>query len=353
MTPEAVLEHLARRLPHFEPIGTPELLRGGYLNYVWRVRGQPAPVIVKVTPPYIAAMPGVSLDPNRIRIEARSLAAMGPGGELAAIASAGIRPPRLLDFDERVRVLVMEDVGAVPHLGTWLRSDAHPGRSGLETGRLLGGFVGALHSRSHGDPGLAQLIDNKSIQQSRLEIQYRAIGDLCERAGLIDAGELGSRAIALGELLQQPGLCVIMGDLWPPSILIAPDGIRVIDWELAHYGRPSQDVGHLAAHLWMYSHRASSSAAIMQARDTLRGFLSEYKSTVGMKFEELFGLQGVRESAVHLGCEILVRAVGAFKEGGYYEGLGMDAPLVREAVEVAAEHIRSPQTVPTFSALSA
>ncbi len=91
----------------------------------------------------------------------------------------------------------------------------------------------------------------------------------------------------------------------------------------------------------------------MQARDILRGFLSEYQSTIGKEFDQLFGLEGMRESAVHLGCEILVRAVGAFKEGYFYEGLGMDAPHVREAVEVAAEHIRSPETVTTFSALTA
>jgi 5-methylthioribose kinase len=353
MTPEVVLEHLRRRLPRFEPIGIPELLPGGLLNHVWRVQGRPEPVIVKVAPPYIAAKPEIPLDPNRIIIEARGLAAFGPRGALAAIGGPAARPPRLLDFDERHHILVMEDVGQFPDLGTWLQQGPHQERSGKDVGQLLGQFIGALHLRSYKDQQLAEVFDNRTIQRTRLEVQYRAIRDLCEGADLPDADELGRQAIALGELLQQPGLCVIMGDLWPPSILVTADGLRLIDWELAHFGRPCQDVGHLAAHLWMYIHRAPTDGAAAQAHAALQGFLGAYRSALGLEFDALFGSQGIRESAVHLGAEVLVRAVGAFQDGYLYAGLGLDDPQVREAVEVAAEHIRSSESVDTFAPLTA
>ena len=61
MNPQEVLDHLRRRVPRFEPTAEPELLGGGYLNYVWRVRGHPEPVIVKHAPPYIAAKPDVDV----------------------------------------------------------------------------------------------------------------------------------------------------------------------------------------------------------------------------------------------------------------------------------------------------
>jgi len=115
-----VLDHLSRRLPHFRPTKAPERIKVGYLNYVWRVYGKPEPVIVKVTLPYIAAMPQVPLDQHRLDIEARSLAAFEPGGTLSSVGSPAIRPPRPIDFDELRHILVMEDLGEVPHLGTWL-----------------------------------------------------------------------------------------------------------------------------------------------------------------------------------------------------------------------------------------
>ena len=48
-----------------------------------------------------------------------------------------------------------------------------------------------------------------------------------------------------------------------------------------------------------------------------------------------------RDAALHAGCEILVRTVGAFQEGYVYDGLAPDAPAIREAVACAAAWMRS------------
>jgi hypothetical protein len=353
ITPEELLDHLHRRLPEFIATAAPERIRVGYLNYVYRVRGKPRPLIVKVTMPYIAAMPQVPLDQHRLDIEARSLAAFEPGGALEKVGSAAVRPPRPVDFDEPQHILVMEDVGEVPHLGTWL-AEGGAEREVLASerpGQLLGHFIVALHWESFADPQLAVDFDNSAIQCSRLKLHYDAVGGMLRKAGLPDADELGRKAVALGEGLQRPGVCVIQGDLWPPSILITDDGLRIVDWELTHYGHPAQDVGHLSSHLWMHAHRASTPEAAERARATLRDFLSTYRSGLGSAFDEVFGAQGVRQSTVHFGAEILMRTVGAFQEGYLYEGLAVDAPALQEAVQVAAEHIRSTERVDTFEAL--
>jgi len=348
-----VLEHLRRYLSGFEPAGKPELLAGGYLNYVWRVRGRPEPVIVKHAPPYIATRPDVPLDPRRMDIEARSMAALGPGGALEDIGSANIRPPHLLHYNEPNHVIVMEDVGECPDLGTWLHQWPRPECSEADVGQLLGEFIGAFHLRTFKDPQLAKDFDNSSIQQARLSVQYRAIGDLCRKAELPDAEKLGRRAFALGEMLQEPGICVIMGDLWPPSIRVTSGGLRVIDWELAHFGRPAQDMAHLTAHLWMYAHRAPTDDAADKARSVLNGFLTAYRRALAGMFDELFGPDGVRESAVHIGSEILVRTIGGFQDGYLYEGLEPDDPHVQQAIDVAAEHLRSPDCASTLAPLIA
>ncbi len=347
VSPKLVLDHLARRLPQFQPTAAPERIEVGYLNYVWRVRGKPEPVIVKVTLPHIAAMPEVPLDQHRLDIEARSLAAFEPGGALSSVGGPDIRPPRPLDFDEPRHILVMEDLGDVPHLGTWLVQ----GGADWAVGQLLGQFISALHMRTYGSREAAQGFDNSAIQRTRLELHYGAVEDMCRRAGLPDADDLGRRAVILGEQLQRPGVCVIQGDLWPPSVLITRDGVRVIDWELTHFGYPAQDVGHLASHLWMYAHRAETQAVADRARATLRTFLRAYRAGLGSSFTEVFGTGAVRQSAVHFGAEILMRTVGAFQEGYLYDGLPVDDPSVEEAVQVAAQHIRSPERVDTFAAL--
>jgi hypothetical protein len=163
MNSEMVLDHLEQRLPRFEPTGEPEILTGGHLNFVWRVRGRPEPVIVKHAPSYIAAKPDIRLDPHRMDIEAHSMAAFGPGGALAGIGSTNIRPPRLLDYHRPSHVLVMEDVGECPGLGTWLHQWPRPECSEAEVSQLLGEFIGALHVRTFQDPQLAKDFDNSSI----------------------------------------------------------------------------------------------------------------------------------------------------------------------------------------------
>ncbi|MGD2178738.1 MAG: phosphotransferase [Anaerolineae bacterium] len=353
IAPEELLEHLHRRLPEFTATAAPKRIRLGYLNYVFRVQGEPEPLIVKVTLPYAAAMPQVPLDQLRLDIEARSLAAFEPGGALERVGSAAVRPPRPLDFDELRHILVMEDVGQAPNLGAWLAEGGAVGEilDGQRPGQLLGRFIAALHRKSFADPQLLVDFDNSAIQRSRLNLHYGAVGDMCRKAGLPDADQLGRKAVTLGEQLQCPGVCIIQGDLWPPSILITLDGLRIVDWELAHYGHPAQDVGHLSSHLGMHAHRASTSEAADRARDTLRDFLSTYRSGLGDAFGEVFGARGARQSTVHFGAEILMRTVGAFQDGYLYEGLAVDAPALQQAVQVAARHIRSPERVDTFAPL--
>lgn len=347
ITPAELLEHLQQRLPGFTPTAPPDRIRAGYPNWVYRVRGEPEPLIVKVT------IPKVPLHQHRLDIEARCLAAFEPSGPLESVGSTATRPPHHVDYDPSRRILAMEDVGDVPHMGDWLlegrgqRESQGPQRPG----QLLGHFVAVLHWESFADPQLAMDFDNSAIQSSRLKLHYGAVGDMCREAGVPDAAELGESAVATGEQLQTPGVCIIQGDLQPASVLLTASGLRVIDWGLAHYGHPAQDVGHMLAHLWMYAHRALTPNAEKRPRTALRDFLSTYRAGLGSAFNEVFGASGVRQSTVHFGTEILMRTVGALQEGYLYQGLTTEAPAVQEAVDMAARHIRSPENVDTFAPL--
>jgi 5-methylthioribose kinase len=350
MTDDHVLAYVQEGLPGFEPEGAPTKLPEGNLNIVWRVPGTPEPVIVKFAPPYIAANPDVPLDPSRLVFEARSLQALAPDGPLAVVCSEHVRPPRPLHMRTDPHVLLMEDVGPRPTLGRWLR-DAGTPQDGTRIGRQMGRFIGRLHTATHEDDHFADRFDNRPVQQTRLAVQYEAVDEMLTAAGVEDAAALGERAVALGTRLLAPGTCLTMGDLWPPSVLVIEDGLRIIDWELAHYGHPAQDIAHFAAHLWMQGHRAPDPPAAHTARHVLAAFLRAYRDALGPCAEALLTQQVLNDAAVHFGAETLVRTVGRFQAGYLYDGLAPDAPAVQEAVEVAAMHMRTPTRVDTFSVL--
>lgn len=352
ISPEAVLNHISVRLPDFNPVSDPVPLSGGLLNYVWRVPGRTRSLVVKYAPPYIATLPEIALDPERIVFEARSLETFSPGGPLVRLAYEAARPPALIDFDAEQAILIQEDAGNRPDLGQWLRAETSGPDQGVYLGKLIGQFVGALHRQTYLDESFRRNFNNIAIQESRLQGQYARIAAYLKRGGVSDAVELGLRALELGQQLLRPGLCLIMGDLWPPSLLVTDAGLRVIDWEFAHFGRPAQDVGHLAAHLWMHHHRAPSVQGALTSQVTLDRFLQSYRNQLGDAFEDMFGADGICDSAIHFGAEVLARTVGTYQPGYLYDGLSPESTPIREAVEVAAAHIRLPEATATFAVLA-
>jgi len=262
------------------------------------------------------------------------------------LATGAVRPPRPLHHDAHRSVLLMEDVGSLPDLGAALAA-GRPGSS--EAGERLGRFIGRLHATPLAD-GLRAAFANPDAQRTRLVVQYQSVVGALRTAGVADADALGDEAVALGERLLRPGRCLIQGDLWPPSVLVAETGaLRVIDWELAHVGVPAQDLGHLGAHLWMLGHRTAE--ASRAASEAWGGFLRGYAHAAGDALPGLLSGGTLADATRHLGCEILVRAVSPFQGGSAYDGLAPAAPAVREAVALAADALRAPEVQPHFDAL--
>ncbi len=350
-TPSAVRRYVSERLPSGEPTGAPRRLPGGNLNVVWRVPGANRSLIMKYAPPYIAADPNTPLAPSRLLMEARGLEALSPGGRLADVTSPAVRVPRPVDVNETLPVLLMEDVGDVPSFDEWLRGADPVGRNegASVLGERLGQFFGRLHATTCTDATFADPFDNRPMQETRFAVQYRGVADMLATGGVPDAEALGARAEQLGKALLEPGRCLTMGDLWPPSVLVVEEGIRLIDWELAHYGRPLQDVAHWLAHLWMQQHRAPSDAFAEAVKAHQDAFLTTYADALGGAQAVLWDDAERRDAAVHFGAEILVRAVGPFQAGYVYEGLAPEHPAVQEAVATAARVLRSPEATDLLS----
>lgn len=279
-----------RRLPWFCWNGRVERLGGGNLNFVWRLHGTPCNLIVKQAPPFVAASPHQPLDPGRIGFEASVLKAFQEGGALQRLVSDHLRPPRLWHHDAEQHAIVLEDVGFLPHLGEQMVASAR-------VCSQLGSFLARLHRTTWNDSALAQKFQNLAIQESRLEIQYAKVGVWLSEAGHPWAEQVGQAAIQLGRRFLRTGSCLVMGDLWPPSILLDRQRIRLIDWEFCHFGRPAQDFAHLCAHLFLMG---------PAGRPALRSFYRAY-------LRKNQNLLDSAECATHYGCEILMRTLGPFR----------------------------------------
>lgn len=346
-----VLPYVQERVPGFSPVGIPERLPEGNLNVVWRVEGEERSVIVKHAPPHIASNPDIPLDRFRLVIEARCLQAFGSEGGLRSLSDDSVRPPRLIDVNRQKAVLIMEDVGRRPTLDRWLSGDKGPIEVSETSrwGHHLGRFIGRLHAVTADDSSYAERFDNRPMQETRHAVQYQGVSDMLNRADVPNAAALGRRAESLGKQLLEPGICLTMGDLWPRSVMVGAEDLRIIDWELAHFGRPLQDVAHWLAHLWMLEHVASSSWETEAVGEQRRAFLDAYFEAIGPARDDLWTSREEELAAVHLGAEILVRAVGPFQEGYVYAGLAPDHPTISEAVEEAVGHLQNSEAIDVLS----
>jgi len=225
-----------------------EELRGGSLNFVWRIQSKSGKsFIIKHAPPYIASLPEIAFDNSRIVFEANILKALQFRSELNQMTGFGVRAPEFLGSDLRGHLLLMEDVGSRPDLLHAVRLSDYDFAS---LGSILGAYIAQLHLQTHQNKWFADNFANLPVQRTRLQVQYKGCLEFCRRARMPDAELIGKRCRQLGEKFNSLGKCLIMGDLWPYSILLGRKEIRLIDWELTHFGRPAQDVAHLAAHLW-------------------------------------------------------------------------------------------------------
>lgn len=344
LSAKEILPIISRRLPEFEPIEAPREVEGGNLNYVWRLKGRKQNIIVKIAPPYIASNSQVPLSPKRIEFEADALQLFRQGNLLFSLASKTVRPPHILFFDPGHHLLAMEDLDDLPHIAQVAGQSNYS-----EYGRLLGKFIGELHKQSFENSELQKRFNNRDIQQTRLSVQYNTAADYLSKTGLsdVDSNLVSQKTKALGEQLLETGRCLVMGDLWPPSILVDSDNLRLIDWEFCHFGRPLQDIGHFAAHCWMQAHSSAHQGEGKTFKRLWGNFWQEYQKVLGSMFDELIDDQEVNDTATHIGAEVLIRATGPFKTGYVYESYDVGHPLIRQATQKARQLI----TAEDFSSL--
>lgn len=347
MKPSAdeILNFIKTTIPEFEFSGNTAELSGGNLNYVWRIPGRHHNVIAKHAPPFIASNPEEALDQDRLRFEADVLRSITENGRLSFLSSKDISVPKFYGFDTEKNLLLMEDIGSESTLFSepMFRdyNDSMPA--------ILGNFIANLHRETAGDPFFKRSFQNLNIQKTRLQVQYKGAVQFLKNAGITPSSDAINNAERLGEELLMPGKCLIMGDLWPSSILIDRQKMRLIDWEFCHYGRPLQDVAHFIAHCRLHQEASDDLHRREQLQKFCDYFLQSYRLSLGNDFSTLFDEKELRGFAIHYAMEILIRISGPFKPGYLFDSYPPNHPKIQELVREAYRILKNPETEEIFS----
>jgi aminoglycoside phosphotransferase (APT) family kinase protein len=224
------------------------LLTGGVSNQAFWVDGPGGPCVVKQARPRLAVAMEWRADVNRVIREAEALdwlhARIGPP-----------RIPRLLHLDRQAKVLVMEAIAppAENYKTRLLRGEVEPA---LAEG--FGALLAEIHNATADQATRARFEDATYFDQLRLSPYY---GTVAERHPLL-AGRL---ALLRRECLEAR-TCLVHGDYSPKNILVREGTLVLLDYEVAHWGNPSFDLGFALTHyLCKALHLPALGAAFVEA----------------------------------------------------------------------------------------
>jgi 5-methylthioribose kinase len=221
----------------------------GNINWVRRVRcrSDGRSFVVKQARPSLERFPEYQVPTERIVFEARYY-------EKARRLQPSPICPGVLRFDERERVLILEDLGAAERLDRCLAR----GGGGVEPAHALGAFLGAIHVGTC-DTGLVDEFRNDAMRRLHGDHifylplrpnEFPLSAALRRRAeALWGDAELLARADAAYARYLDPQGALVHGDVQAGNVILTETAPKLLDAEIAHVGDPAFDLGTLIAHL--------------------------------------------------------------------------------------------------------
>lgn len=264
------------------------------MNLTLRVETSNRRFILKQARPWVEKYDHIEAPWDRMRYECRFYERVG------AIEGVGNRMPRLLARDLSARAIMLEDLGPARDLTSVYQGE----RLASPVIDSLTDYLARLHGATRG----TDLADFTNEGMKRLNHEHIFIVPLIGWEGRdLDKLEPGlqqaseelcqerrlTRSIRdLGDLYLENGPVLCHGDFFPGSWLSTSLGIRVIDPEFAHAGRPEHDLGVAMAHMALSS----------QPADLIQQMVTSYRRAGGVVEDRLL--------ALFAGIEIIRRLLG-------------------------------------------
>ena len=266
---------------------TVEALSGGVSNAVLRVRTKESVFILKQSRPQLRTRDAWYSDLDRVYREQ----------EVMQVLEPLLRPgmvPQVLFSDRPEYVFAMSSAP----------DEARPWKESLLAGDIdydLGGCAGAVLGRIHDatarNPALIDAFRDRAVfVQLRVDPYYRRIQER--------RPEVASAVAELidGMLSSREALC--HGDYSPKNMLVDEDDFMLVDYETAHQGDPTMDLGFFLSHLLLKTARRPNERC--GYLDLTQVFWEGYRSEA--KFAPISELE--KRGIAHCGLCLLARIDG-------------------------------------------
>ena len=260
-------------------------LGGGVSNTVLQVETDEGPLILKQSLPQLRVKDEWLADRSRIWRERQGIidaATFWPAGSV----------PKVLWEDPSNHLFAMSAVD-----GRSWKEQIFSGVFDREVARQTGALLGTLIRSTWNHPIYQEKYgDQTAFDQLRIDPYYRCI-----------ARRHADIARHVAELIAESSerrLSLVHGDWSPKNVLVRPDGLTVIDFEVVHFGDPSFDAAFCLNHLllkWFCLPRQQPALkALMIAFwsglfETLPSYASSFMESAALR---------------HLGCLMLARVDG-------------------------------------------
>ena len=138
----------------------------------------------------------------------------------------------------------------------------------------LGKILARIHAMTGGGlQTLREITAQTAIKE--LHLAYKADG--CPRPVF----ELAFRWLQEQALLQPQAVTLVHGDFRNGNLIVGPEGVRaVLDWELAHFGDPMEDLGWLCVNSWRFGIIDKPVGGFGQLSELIAGYESAGGCTV-------------------------------------------------------------------------
>jgi aminoglycoside phosphotransferase (APT) family kinase protein len=209
-----------------------EPMDGGVSNAVLRVRTPEGLFVLKQSRPQLRTRDAWFSDLDRVYREQEVMQALGPRLPPGVV-------PEVLFADRPNFVFAMSHApaGAV----VW-KAELLAGRVDMQRGEQAGRVLGRMHEATARDRFLVEPFAARNVfVQLRVDPYYRRIQERhSDLAGLV-------APLVEDLLMRQDALC--HGDYSPKNMLMHEAGFMLVDYETAHWGDPTMDLGFFLSHL--------------------------------------------------------------------------------------------------------
>src|SRR5262245_37913678 len=287
LTAENALDYLRERGWPLAAEARAELLAGGVSNQVLRVESGADLLVLKQSRPQLRTRDAWFSDLERIYREQEVMQVLHP------LLPAGVVPEVL--FTDRANFVFA--MSAAPAWAAVWKQQLLAGDIDLRLGRLTGAVLGRLHEMTARRPHLVEPFrDHQVFVQLRVDPFYQRVRE--RRPEVADE----VAAVIADMLARKEALC--HGDYTPKNMLVHGEGFTLVDYETAHLGDPSMDLGLFLAHLVLKAfHDPGRGAAYF---GLTRGFWEGYAGEVRFRPAAELEARGVG----HFGVCVLARIDG-------------------------------------------